>query len=129
MTVYNGHNGYFQIGASGATGTVASMSHWTLTVSADANDVTVFGNIWRDFKSGCVSWTASGDGFWDGSASQTGVHALLAAGTLCQAYFYVNTTNGYSGKGYLTGETIDEPVCGVVAISFDFQGTGTLSTS
>jgi len=129
MAIYNGTAGYFEIGPTGSEVVVSNMAHWSLTVSADANDVTTFGNIWRDFKSGCISWTASGDGFWDGATGQTGVHVDLVAGTRTKGIFYINTTKYYSGYGYLTGETIDEPVCGTVAISFDFQGDGTLTAA
>lgn len=127
MTVTQGTSGYFWAGVLGSGASVGEISSWTLNETADTVDVSVFGDRWKDFVNGSVSFSGSISGFFD--CSDTGQGAVMDSledGTVIEAYFFWNGTKYKYGSCYVTGVTIEDTHSGVATFSADLQGTGEL---
>ena len=130
--IFSGVDGYFRSGAKGSASVVGEMNHFTVTISHATNETTTFAtNGWASFKKGIVSWTASGDGFWNcqdtaQGALHTAIAAPTAGATEVDAYFHTDDAYILYGVGLVSTETLDDAVAGVATVTFDFQGTGVL---
>ena len=130
--IFSGIDGYFRAGSLGNAAVVGEMNHFTVTCAQAANETTTFAsNGWASFKKGVVSWTASGDGFWNCQDTAQGLlHTAIAAptagATQVEAYFHTDDAYYLYGVGLVTTQTLDDTVAGVATVTFDFQGTGVL---
>ena len=130
--LFSGVDGYFKAGPAGQSDVVGEMNHFTVTISHAVNETTTFAsNGWASFKKGVVSWTASGDGFWNCQDKAQGyLHTAIAAATAgateVEAYFHTDDAYYLYGIGLVTTETLDDAVAGVATVTFDLQGTGVL---
>ena len=101
---------------------------WSLNVSGEAVDTTNTGDAgWESNILGAKSFEGSCKTFWDSVAVPTG-----AAGFTAGARGTINLSVGNSGKSYsgtvqITQVTIENPVKGAVAFSFNFKGSGPLA--
>jgi len=107
-----------------AASTVAGIKSWTVDYVSDALETTDFADSGkRTYVVGLSGWSGSFEGFKD--AAPTSIGSLVAL------VLQESTTAGqsWSGSGILTGSHETVAVDGVVTISYDFQGTGTLTAA
>jgi len=130
MVVYAGTSGYFTAGVAGSAATVGEINSWTITKTANAIDVSVFGDRWSDYINGSVGWTASLSGFYyPADTAQGAIEDSIDAGSIIEMYAHVSSTIYYYGTGYTTNSTVTQTHDGVATASFDVQGTGQLYRS
>lgn len=116
-------------------GTVARISDWSLDINTDMHDVTSFSTDavqWRTYLAGLSGWSGSINGFFDEPAStgQSDMQAKMLTPTTGGLRLYTNEAGGdyYSGSVFLQRQSVGANVAGdPVSVSWDFQGTGTLS--
>lgn len=104
--------------------TVSQVRAWTLDFTCDPLETTDFGD------SGHKTYIAGLDG-WSGSleAHHASGAAPLTLGTTYTLHLILDNANNkeYSGSAIVTGLHPNVSVDGVVTVSVDFQGSGTLT--
>lgn len=132
-----GKKGKLSIGNSDAEALkVIGIKNWSLSLMVDSIEKTYLGDDWKSYILGLKSWTASSDGDYSVTSASTNTELeqnqellqnAYLNGTTITAKFYVDETNYYSGQAIITALNISDPVDGVVSISMDLTGCGTLS--
>jgi len=127
MSTFAGKGGYAMIDGT----MVSEINEWSLTVSADQLEDTVFesgGVEWRTFKQGIKEWSGSYTGFWDltDTDGQTALHNALKNDTVIEAYFHITGNYYYWGDANVEGEDPGVVYDDIADISFDLQGSGKL---
>lgn len=124
----SGDGGKVYVGLASATASlneVAEIGHWTGTIVKAAIETSKF-QVDRTRISGKRDFSGSFDGSWylqDANGQKVLQDAVLG-GTTVYLKFLTKTGNTYSCWALITGEAIDQPHDGAVAISFDFVSTG-----
>ena len=122
-------NVYSTTAGGTATGVVivAGMKSWNVDYTSDALDSTDFadGATGRTYIAGLSGWSGSFEGFKDGAAGLTPgtsyiLHLRESAST---------TTQLYTGTALITGLHESASVDGIVGLSYDFQGSGALTSA
>ena len=109
-------------GTAGSVAIVAGVKSWTLDYVQDALDSTDFGDSGvRAFIAGLSGWGGSFEGYKDGAPIAIGLRTVM------EFRESTNTTQKWTGSGFITGIHPSVSLDGVAAISYDFQGTGTLT--
>ena len=125
--VIQGTAGYFWSGVAGSAASVGYLSRWSVNISSDVIDTSIFGDRWRANVNGSVGWTGSISGFCDlTDTGQIAVETSMTAGTAIDCYFFLNGTNYRYGSAFCTGVTTEDTHNGVVTFSADVTGTGEL---
>jgi len=133
MAIDHGWDGSVMVGAT----TVAKMTEWSLEMSADALEKTVFGSTYdREYTPGMRSKTVSFSGYSeDTDAAQMAVLAEMTTAALPAAVTLVLMTNnnvgtsaGFTGSAIITGVTRGAAPDGLQTFSVNAQMTGLLST-
>jgi predicted secreted protein len=105
----------------------------SLSVTADTIETTNKDTAgWKTFIQGDKSWTVSGSAMLDWSAQSniTQLFTAITAGTEAALDLGSSTdVKYYSGNGIITSWSFDGPRNGVATLSFEWQGTGTLSAA
>jgi len=103
------------------TDITAGVKSWTLNWDAEVHDITDFGDgTVRTFKGGLTTWTATAECQLDAAnVAEPGDSATLTLS--------VDGTIDYEGTAILTNMSVSTPVDGIVATSYSFQGSGTLT--
>ena len=113
-------------------GKVVNLDAWNLSFDTDMYETTAFttGTVQsRDFIPGLSTWTFDVSGNFDEvSTGMDDLRAAALANTTGVIQAYISKTEGanYSGNTFISTLGIAAPIDGKVAISFAFQGTGTL---
>tara|TARA_Y100000310_G_scaffold246223_1_gene251396 strand:+ start:3262 stop:3627 length:366 start_codon:yes stop_codon:yes gene_type:complete len=105
-----------------APGIIAGVREWSIDYAAAALDSSGFdGGQPKTFIIGQSEWSGSFDGFKDG--------APLAIGTVLAAQFQESgvASQRWTGNILITNIRPATAVDGIVAYSYDFQGTATLT--
>ena len=101
---------------------VAGMKSWTLEYTQDALDTTDFADVGiKSYIPGLSGWSGSFEGYKDGAP------IAIGAVTVLDLRESTTTTQKYTGAALITGIHSSVSVDGVVALSYDFQGTGALT--
>ncbi len=114
-------------------GKVVNLDAWNLSFDTDMYETTAFttGTVQsRDFIPGLSTWTFDVSGNFDEvSTGMDDLRAAALANTTGVIQAYISKTEGanYSGNTFISTLGIAAPIDGKVAISFAFQGTGTLT--
>ena len=104
------------------TATVAGIKSWSMDYTYEMLDVSGFDSTGhKEFIAGQDSWSGSFEGFKDG--------APLTIGAKVAVQLKESTTTGqvFTGSVLVHGHHPSVPVDGVIAYSYDFQGTGPLT--
>jgi predicted secreted protein len=125
MAALAGKGGSIKLG----TNAVAEMGEWSLDLELDTQEDTAFGDDWKSYLAGLKGWSGSGSGRWDmtDTNGQKAIQDALLNGTALTLKLYVDATHNYSGSAFVTGLSPSATVDGMVEISFDFQGSGSLT--
>jgi predicted secreted protein len=116
-----GENG--GVSVDGGSSTLADLDSWTINENADTLETTDFDSSGeREYLAGLTDWDGSFSGRWE--PSQAGA---VTVGSTVTLQLDLNTTYNYSGSAIITGKSVDTNVDGTVDVSYDFQGTATLS--
>ena len=121
-------NVYSTTAGGTATGVVivAGMKSWTIDYTSDALETTDFADGGtKTYIAGLSGWAGSFEGFKDGAPGLTPgtsyiLHLRESAST---------TTQLYTGTALITGLHGTASVDGIVGLSYDFVGSGALSTA
>ena len=123
MAHLSGKAGHVYSTTTGTTvAIVAGMKSWTLDYTQDALETTDFADAGvRTFIAGLSGWSGSFEGFKDGKP------IAIGAVTVLDLRESATTTEKYTGAALITGIHSSVSVDGVVALSYDFQGSGVLT--
>ncbi len=125
--VLQGTSGYFWAGSAGSAAAVGYLNTFSVNLSSDVVDVSVFGDRWKSNVNGSVGWTGSIAGFCVlEDTGQIAVESSLTDGTAIDVYFFLSGTNYRYGSAYITGVNTEDTHNGVVTFSADITGTGEL---
>ncbi len=109
-------------GTAGSVAVVNGVKSWTLDYVQDALDSTDFGDSGvRAFIAGLSGWSGSFEGYKDASPIAMGFRTVM------EFRESTNTTQKWTGSGFITGIHPSAATDDVVGISYDFQGTGALT--
>lgn len=102
---------------------LAGFYNWSLDLSADMEDCTDFqSNGWREFVPTLKGFTISAEAYWQDETFQDrlGEEVVVA--------LYTNESNDerYEGFAYITSDSIETPVDGLVQDTVEFTGNGEL---
>jgi len=102
---------------------VAGMKSWTIDYTSDALEATDFADAGlKTYIAGLSGWSGSFEGNKDGAPGLTpGTSYVL---DLRES---ATTTQKYTGTALITGMHGTASVDGIVGLSYDFQGSGTLT--
>jgi len=105
-----------------AVAEVSGIKSWTLDYVMDALETTDFGDSGkRTYIPGLSGWSGSFEGYKDGAPKTIGTEALI------EFRESTNSTQKWTGAAIITGIHPSVSVDGIVAVSYDFQGTGSLT--
>lgn len=108
---------------------IASTKSWSLELSLDTLETTALGDAWKKYIAGLKEWSASCEGDYAINSDTTGQKALQDAylnGSEVTIELYVDSSNYYTGKAYISSLSIEDPVDDVVSFSCEFTGNGAL---
>ena len=121
-----------------ASDLIANLSNWSVDISSDEIDVTVFGSVWKKSMPGFQGWTGSAEGFYD-PADSTGQAVMqsdaLNATKITNIRFYINSTSYWTpdvttdtnAGCYVNTVSIRHDKAGVAAVTFNILGYGPLT--
>lgn len=135
MATYNGRNARVTVGSTPVL--VTELNEWTLDMTADEIDTTVFGNGWKKSDVGMKGFSGSLKGYLDplDTTGQAVLETAFLAGTLVSDLrFYVKyTTTSGDDNIYYTPDTTTDANAGMRITSFNVgqahNGVATLSMS
>ncbi len=115
---------------------VFRINNWTLNVSVDMRDHTVFTTgtlLWKTKAPGLGEWNGSFAGFWDasGSTAQKDCVDALLAGSTGTVLLHADKVDGmgWSGSVFFSGGAFQSQVDGDATANYSFEGTDALSYS
>jgi len=114
---------------------VASITNWSLSISADNYESTVLGDNWKQYIPGLRGWSGKATGFYNIVNDPTGQQALYNALLNGNSIAIQMQTGAVAGSGMWEGLTnitavdVSDPVNNIVTIDFTFVGTGSLQHS
>jgi len=126
MSRYHGKTGMVYIASSGSGNAVAAvaLSEWSLSMSADREEVTAFGDSNKQYVQGYPDVSGNLSGYWDDTSDQLYDAAMSSDGTKLYLYPSTLTTAKYwYGPAWVDFE-INTAVGGAVTISGSFQANG-----
>lgn len=111
------------VSVDGGSSTLADLDNWTINENADTLETTDFDSGGaREYLAGLTDWDGSFGGRWEPSQAED-----VQVGDTVDLQLDLNDTYSYSGSAIITGKSPDTNVDGTVDVSYDFQGTGTLT--
>lgn len=134
MADIKGYDGAVYIGATPTA--VGQTKSWTLNLSKAIADVTTFdANGWTESASTLKSWSGNVNVLFDPTeAGQALIIAGFDSGDVVALELVLNdgkTTEEwtYSGNAIVTSQPVSSDTAALVEVSFDFTGTGALTTT
>lgn len=95
---------------------------WTVDSTADVAEITDMADTWKTYLAGFKDWTATMTCHLDSAGSDI-TTALATSQTLT---IDTNTGLAFSGTAICTGSSASADKDGIVAITYNFQGSGAL---
>jgi hypothetical protein len=111
---------------------VAYMHEWNINVAIDEEDLSDFGDDWKEVGGNLAEWDGDMTGFFDPTnTEQKAMHdALITAaptGELTDVTFYLTGSLYYSGNILITNISISVAASGHIKIKISFKGNGALT--
>lgn len=102
---------------------LAGFYNWSLDTSADMEDCTTFASSgWREFTPTLKGFTISAEAYWQDETFQD----RLAEEVVVSLYANEANDERYEGFAYITSDSVETPVDGLVQESVEFTGNGEL---
>lgn len=113
----------------GSYTTIADLTDATFTIDNEVLDITAFAATYTSKLAGLKSWKVSASGFWSSGDTngQVALRAAMLADTDQFLQFLPNGSTGFKGQVITSNWQIGAPVNGVVSVSFDAEGTGSIT--
>jgi predicted secreted protein len=109
---------------------VGGLNNWSITTTAGNYDASVLGDTWREFVSGLKGWSGSLTGFYglvsDTNGQRVLYNALVNNLPIVGVFQTVQGGGSFEGTFHVITSAVSNPVDGLITITFDFQGTGSL---
>jgi len=120
MTVHlSGKDGILDTGTA-----VSGIKSWSLDYTVDTLETTDFADVGiKNYIVGCSGWSGSFEGYKYGAPQ-----GLAGASITLSLKESTVATEKWVGSAYITGIHASTAHDGIVSYSYDFQGTGALST-
>lgn len=114
------------------TNTVSDLYNWSIDIASDPITQPVFGDTWSTTHGLAVnSWTGSFEGIYDKDDTDGQValrDAQLGSTVVSGCRFYMDAaTSYYTGDLYVTSHNVSTNPEDVVRVTYNFQGTGSLT--
>ena len=125
MATFLGNDGVVKIGAN----TVAEVTAFDVSQSANTADDTVLGDTWQSHLVGTTSWSGSISCYWD-DTDATGQGAMTVGASVSLELYPEGTTVGdykLSGTATITEISTSNSLDSTVTASFSFTGNGALT--
>lgn len=125
MATFLGNDGVVKIGAN----TVAEVTAFDISQSANTADDTVLGDTWQSHLVGTTSWSGSISCYWD-DTDATGQGAMTVGASVSLELYPEGTTVGdykLSGTATITEISTSNSLDSTVTASFSFTGNGALA--
>ena len=102
--------------------------NWTVNVAADLVEATDMGDSWKTYLAGFKDWTGTAEVLMDsgGLLATAGSSALTQIGTAAACTFNDGNTT-LTANGFLMDFTVNDPSDGVVTMTLNFQGSGSMA--
>ena len=134
MSCIKGYDGAVKIGSTPTL--IGQTKVWTLNTSKDTADVTTMdASGWKEYCSTLKGWAGSVTVLFDpADAGQIEAVAAFESGDSVALELILNEGGGveewtYSGSAIVTTMPIASDVSSLVEVTFDFQGTGAMTTA
>ncbi len=113
---------------------VAEIGNWDLAMSNAPSEVPKFGSSKEKIVCGGAEWSGTFSGSWymGDSAGQAALEDACMDGTTVSLVLSADhsaSQTDYSGTAYITNVSVSTPYDGFVSVTFNFEGTGTLTRS
>ena len=107
---------------------VAEVSSWDLTMERSPTPVPKFGDDQDYLICNPLSWSGSFTGNWymDDTAGQKALQSACTGGTTV-GLVLSDGSDEYSGAAYITQTAVSNPHDGIKGVTFNYQGSGTLT--
>lgn len=126
MAVMAGKDGLIKAG----TQTIGYIDNFSLNVNLNSAETSQLGKQWREYISTCSDWSGSISGtldYADVGQKELIDELLTPTGAALTGEFKVGPTLTLEGDFYITSVSITGSFADKVAVSINFQGTGTLA--
>lgn len=102
---------------------LAGFYNWSLDLTQDLEDSTTFASAgWREFTPKLKGFTISAEAYWQDETFQD----RLAEEVVVALYANEANDERYEGFAYITSDSVETPVDGLVQDSIEFTGNGEL---
>jgi len=129
-TVITGESGAIKFDVTGSPALAGSVRNFTIEQTTQTIESTVMGSGWRNYESGLKDWTGTADFYLvDSDTTHDALIAAIGAAPATLELYPSGTTTGIklSGEVIVTGVSITSSFDGMVEMSCEFQGTGSLT--
>jgi|TARA_Y100000296_G_scaffold79412_1_gene103306 hypothetical protein len=122
MAVIKGKNGTVSADSSN----IALVTSWSVSQEADVLETSAMGSTNKTYVGSLTGWSGSVECWLDSTGGQ---QSAMPIGT--EVTLVLDTVDGlaYTGDAIITGSNASSGMSDVVSVSFDFQGTGALTTA
>jgi hypothetical protein len=115
---------------SGGTALLTGAYSWSLDISQNMPETTVFGDSWKTYLPGIREWTATVDLIKDpAQAVQGSVHAMIIGGSAAAVFRFYESGTVYAGSALVSGISPEVSYDDRAIISYDLTGSGPLTFS
>lgn len=124
MAAFHGKAGTVSFGAKA----VFNVINWTINVTSDLAEATDMGDSWKTYLAGFKDWTGTAEVLTDsgGLMVVAGSSAINLVGTEAACIFNDGNTS-LTANGFLVDFSVNDPSDGVVTMTLNFQGSGSMA--
>jgi len=114
-----------------STHEVGEIASWDLTIERSPTEVAKFGTSRDYLVCNPYSWSGTFTGNWymDDTVGQKALENACTGGTTVTLHLSTDGTDEYYGTAYITQVAVTTPYDGIVGVTFNFQGSGTISAT
>ena len=130
QTITTGESGTIKFYVTNALALVGSIRNFTVEQTTQTIESTVMESGWRNYQAGLKDWTGTADFYLnDADATQDALIAAIGGAAAAIEFYPSGTSAGIklSGEVIVTGVSITSSFDGMVEMSCEFQGTGSLT--
>lgn len=115
---------------SGGTSLLTGAYSWSLDISQETPETTVFGDSWKTYLPGIREWTATVELIADpANVVQGSVHGMIIGGSAAAVFRFYESGTVYAGSALVTGAAPEISYDDRAVISYDLTGSGPITFS